>query len=362
MFKIRENIRAISPYVPGKPVKEVERELGIKNSIKLASNENAWGFSPKAKRAMEEAIKEANIYPDGNSFYLRKKLAELNNVSIDEVIVGNGSNEVLEIIMRIGLDDKANVVSSEHAFAVYKIVTELCGAKFRGTKAKDHAFDIKAIMEACDEHTSMIIIDNPNNPTGTHLPYDQMLEVLEFAKKNKIMFLADEAYTEYIRAKDYRSMTSLFGKYDNLVVTRTLSKAYGLCGLRVGYGIAHREIIEMANKVREPFNVNIVAQHAALASLDDQNFVKEVVKRTHEGIDYLKAELKEIGLRTLPTQCNFLLVEVPEDGGVFFNKLLQFGIIVRPVGNYGLKNYVRITVGTMEQNKKTIEAIKELLK
>ena len=362
MFKIRESIKAITPYIPGKPVKEVERELGIKDSIKLASNENAWGFSVKAKKAMEEAIKEANIYPDGNSFYLRQKIAEFEGIPIDNIITGNGSNEVLEVIMRLGLDDTKNVVSSEHAFAMYKIIAEACGAKYIASKAKEHRFDSKAIMDACDSNTAIIVIDNPNNPTGTYMPAEQMLEVLKFAKKNNILFISDEAYIEFIRAKDYKTMMEFFNDYDNLVVTRTFSKAYGLCGLRVGYGIAHKEIITMANRIRETFNVNIVAQYAATAALDDQNFVKEVVKKTHEGIDYFKTEFKSLGLKYLHTECNFMLVETPEDGKTFFDKLLRLGVIVRPMGGYGLPKHIRLSIGTMEQNKKAVSAIRSLLK
>ncbi|MFH1223422.1 MAG: histidinol-phosphate transaminase [Pseudomonadota bacterium] len=361
MFKIREKITNITPYVPGKPVKEVERELGIKNSIKLASNENAWGFSPKAKHAMDEAIKKANMYPDGGSFYLRKRIAEFEAVSMENIVAGNGSIEVLELIMRLGLDDKTNVVSSQYAFAMYRIITEACGAEYRPTKAKNHMFDIRAIVDGCDKNTAIIVVDNPNNPTGTYLPFDEMMQLMEFAKKNNILLISDEAYIEFVRAKDYKTMMSVFKEYEsNLVITRTFSKAYGLGGIRVGYGIASREIIGTANKIREAFNVNVVAQDAATAALDDQDFVKETVKKTHEGIDYFKTELKKLGLNYLPTECSFVLIEVPEDGKIFFDKLLQRGIIVRPMQGYGLPRHIRLSVGTMEQNKKVIETIRSI--
>ncbi len=361
MFKFKENIKAITPYVPGKPVKEVEREHGIKNSIKLASNENAWGFSKKAKLAMEEAIKEANIYPDGNSHYIRARLAEFNNVDIDNVIVGNGSNEVIEIIMRTVLTKGCNVVSSQYAFAVYKIVTEVCDAEYRVTKANNYRFDAKAIMDACDENTAFIIIDNPNNPTGTYLPFDEMLTLLEFAEKKNILFIADEAYFEYVRAKDFKSMMSVWGKYKNLIVSRTFSKAYGLCGLRVGYAIANKDVIRFSNIIREPFNVNLVGQYAAIAALDDQKFVSEVIEKTHLGLDYICKELEALGLTYLPSECNFVLFQVPCDGKVFFTNLLKLAIIVRPMGGYGLCDFLRLTVGTMEQNKKAIQAIRTVL-
>jgi len=361
MFRFKESIKAITPYSPGKPVKEVERELGIKDSIKLASNENAWGFSPKAKAAMEEGIKEANIYPDGSSYYLRRRLADFNNVDINNVIVGNGSNEVIELIMRTTLYKGCNVVSSQHAFAIYKIITEICDAEYRATKAYAHRFDAEAIMDACDDNTAFIIIDNPNNPTGTYMPFEKMLQILDFAEKRNILFIADEAYVEYARAKDYKSMMSVWGKYKNLIVSRTFSKAYGLCGLRIGYAIANSEVINYANVVREPFNVNLVAQHAALAALDDQKFVSDVVSKTHDGLDYLAKEVKAMGLNYLESQCNFMLIETPTEGKVFFEKLLRHGIIARPVANYGLNNSIRLTVGSTEQNTKAIEAIRKVL-
>jgi histidinol-phosphate aminotransferase len=367
MYKFRPNIEEISPYSPGKPIKEVERELGIRNSIKLASNENAWGFSPLSLKAMQEAIKEANIYPDGNSFYLRNKIAdfnnnvEKNNIELENINAGNGSNEVLEVIMRTVLDKGSNVVSSQYAFAIYSIITQCCGAKYIATPSKNFAFDTKAIMAACDDNTAVIVIDNPNNPTGTYIPYKDMIELVEFAEKKGILLICDEAYVEYVRADDYKTMMSVCHKYKNLVVTRTFSKAYGLCGLRLGYAVAAKKVIDLANKVRAPFNVNIVAQQAGLAALDDQDFVHQTVKKTHDGIDYFYKEFKKLGLNYIPTQCNFILLELPFKGIDFFNKLLRQGVIVRPMGGYGLDKFIRVSVGTMEQNIKAVEAISSVL-
>ena len=362
MYHFRKSIEEISPYKPGKPVKEVERELGIKDSIKLASNENAWGFSPKSKAAMEEAIKNANIYPDGGSFYLRQKIAAFNHVPFENVIVGNGSNELLAIIMRTVLAEGTSVVSSQYAFSIYGIIAQMCGAKFITTPSPNCIPDVYSMMKACDESTAIIIVDNPNNPTGAYIPYEQMIDLMNFAEKNKIMLIVDEAYWEYVRAKDYKTMMTVFDKYQNLVITRTFSKAYGLCGLRIGYAIGAKHIMDLAHKVRDPFNVNIVAQYAGEAALDDQDFVKKTVRNTHEGIDFLYAELHKLGLKCVETQCNFILVEVPGCGKDFFDKLLQYAIIVRPMGAYHLNNHIRLTVGTMDQNKKAIEAIKGVLK
>ncbi len=362
MFKFRENIQSITPYAPGKPVKEVEREHGIKDSIKLASNENAWGFSPLVKVAMEKAIKEANIYPDGNSYYLRKRIAEFHNVGIENIMVGNGSNEVIELVMRTVLSEGYNVVSSEYAFAVYKIITQACGAEYRATKSKHYKFDPDEIIAACDKNTAIIVIDNPNNPTGTHISSKDMLRIAQFAKENSILLISDEAYVEYVRAKSYGSMMDHLKDFDNLIVTRTYSKAYGICGLRLGYAVADKKILELANRIREAFNVNLVAQYAGIAALDDQVFVQMTVKNTHEGIDYLYVELEKLGLKYVPTDCNFILVEVPHHSLESFNRLLRYGIIVRPMHGYGLNNHIRLSVGTMEQNKKAIEAIRSHLK
>ncbi len=361
MFKFKENIKAISPYIPGKPVKEVERELGIKNSIKLASNENAWGFSPKVKVAMEEAIKDANIYPDGNTFYLRKQIAEFNNVKIENVVAGNGSSEVLQIVMRTVIGAGSNIVSSEYAFAMYKIMAQSSNAEYRAAKSKGYGFSADAIINVCDKNTAVIVIDNPNNPTGTYLPLKEMLKILDFAKNNSIMLISDEAYVEYVRAKDYKSLICYIKDYDNLVVARTFSKAYGMCGLRLGYAVGNKEIIDLANRIRDPFSANIVSQHAGIAAIEDQKFVQDVVNNTHEAIDYIYASLKEIGLNYIPTECNFILIEVPGTSVGFFNKLLRLGIIVRPMHGYGLNKHIRLSVGTMDQNKKAIEAIRSLV-
>ena len=361
MYHFRKNIEAISPYRPGKPVKEVERELGIKNSIKLASNENAWGFSPKSKVAMEQAIKLANIYPDSGSFYLRQKIAEFNKIPMENIVVGNGSNEILEIIMRTVLDKNTNIVSSQYAFSIYGIIAQTCGATHIKTIAKNYVPDISAIIEACNEQTAIVIVDNPNNPTGSYVPYSEMKTLLDFTYKNKIMLIVDEAYVEYVRASDYKSMMDHFDKYDNLVITRTFSKAYGLCGLRIGYGVGNKKIIDLAHKVRAPFNVNMISQYAGEAALGDQDFVSFTVKNTHEGIDYLYNELKKIGINCIPTQCNFIMFEVPMDGKIFFDKLLRHGIIARPMQEYDLNRHIRLSVGTMDQNKKAVESIREVI-
>ncbi|MEI6093486.1 MAG: histidinol-phosphate transaminase [bacterium] len=361
MYHFRKNIEAISPYRPGKPVKEVERELGIKNSIKLASNENAWGFSPKSKTAMEDAIKLANIYPDSASFYLRQKISEFNKIPMENIVVGNGSNEILEIIMRTVLGENTNIVSSEYAFSIYGIIAQTCGATHIKTATKNYVPDIDTIIGACNDQTAIVIIDNPNNPTGSYVPYSEMKKLLDFTHKNKIMLIADEAYVEYVRAKDYKSIIDHFDRYENLVITRTFSKAYGLCGLRIGYGVGNKKIIDLAHKVRAPFNVNMISQYAGEAALGDQDFVNFTVKHTHEGIDYLYTELKELGIHCVPTQCNFIMFETPMDGKTFFDKLLRHGVIARPMLEYGLYKHIRLSVGTMDQNKKAVAAIREVI-
>lgn len=361
MFFINENIANLTPYVPGKPIKEVEREIGIKNPIKVASNENPWGMSKLAKKAMKEAVEYVNLYPDGNSYYLREKLASFNNVKIENVIVGNGSNEILTLLMRIFLNENTNLVTGEYAFPIYKIVAKTLGSEVKLTKTKKLIYDVDAIIKACDKKTSMIIIDNPNNPTGTYISYEECLKILKFAKENKIICIFDEAYLEYVRAKDYKTMRSVFEEYDNLVITRTFSKAYGLCGLRIGYGLCHNWLADLYNKVRDPFNVNLIAQETAIAAIEDQKFVKEVIKKTHDAIDFLEGKLREMGYTTIDSQGNFLLVKVNTLSKEFFNKLLYQGIIVRPMVAPGLESYIRLSVGTEEQNKKIIEVFKKAL-
>jgi histidinol-phosphate aminotransferase len=362
MYPNLDYLNNIIPYPPGKPIKEVERELGIKNAIKLASNENPWGFSDKVKKAIVKNIKDLNIYPDGNSFYLKQKIAQVHGVNIKNILVGNGSNEVLELIMRCFLTGGYSIVTGRYSFILYRLIGQALNAEVIFTQDKDLAYDADAIIRACDEKTAMIIIDNPNNPTGTYIPFNDILRIVDFAEKNKIITVIDEAYFEYARAKDYGSILKVFQDYKNLVVIRTFSKVYGLSGLRAGYAIAHEWILDLANRIRAPFNVNSLAQAGCLAAMEDMAFIKKIAGKNHACIDFFYKEFDKMGLKYLPTQCNFILVEIPISGKEAFEKLLRLGIIVRPVGNYGLEKYIRISIGTMVNNRKAINAIKKVLK
>jgi histidinol-phosphate aminotransferase len=361
MYSINQNIINLNPYKPGKPIKEVERELGIKNPIKLASNENAWGTSEKAKKAMQESINEINLYPDGNSFYLRKAISFFNGVDEEEIITGNGSNEILTTLMRIFLNEKNNLVIGEYAFAIYQIVAKSLGCKINKAKTNNYKNSYENLINSCDENTALMIVDNPNNPTGTYINKAELNKLIEFTNKNKIILVIDEAYLEYVRANDYETALESFKKYDNLVITRTFSKAYGLCGLRIGYAVCHKWISDLYNKVRDPFNVNLMAQNTALAALKDQEFIKSVVKKTHAGIEFFYKEFKELNLNYIKSETNFILVNVKEDGNKFFKKLMQKGVIVRPMTGYGFKNHIRINVGKEEENKIAINKFKELI-
>lgn len=365
MYIISESIKSISPYEAGKPIKEVEREYGVLNPIKLASNENVWGPSPKVLERLKNSLNDIFLYPDGNSHYLNLAIAQFNNVSYDRVFSGAGSNEIIELLLRVLVQKGTNVVTGKYSFSIYSIVTKACGGEIlfaEPCKEKSFIFpDADSIIKMCNKNTSVIIIDNPGNPTGMYLTESEMLKILDYAKKNKIVLISDEAYLEFVRASDYSSMRTYFNEYDNLVIINTFSKAYGLAGLRVGYAMCHEWLIDPVNRVRKAFNVNLLAQEAAIEALKDQEHVKKVLKLTHQALDYLKCEITKLGLECYDSQTNFLLVKVPDDSKQFFIKLLKKGVIVRPLKPYHLDNYVRISVGTNEQNLILLKALKEVL-
>lgn len=365
MYTITESIKKISPYEPGKPIKEVEREYGVLNPIKLASNENVWGPSPKVLKKLMDNLNNVFLYPDGNSHYLNLAVAEFNNVDYGQIFTGAGSNEIIELLLRVLVQEGKNVVTGKYSFSIYSIVTRACGGEIRFAEpCKDYDYifpNADTIIEQCDKNTSVIIIDNPGNPTGMYLNENEMLKIVEFAKKNKIVLISDEAYLEFARASDYVSMKKYFKKYENLVIINTFSKAYGLAGLRVGYAICHEWLIDPVNRVRKAFNVNLLAQEAAIEALKDQDHLKKVIELSHQALDFLKIEIEKLGLKCFESQTNFILVEVPDDSKSFFIKLLKKGVIVRPLKPYLLDSYIRISVGTAEQNHILIKALKEVL-
>jgi len=358
----RWKLRSVRPYVPGKPIEELARELGIKGEIiKLASNENPLGPSPFAVEAIKGYLNEMNLYPDDSSYALSKKLSEMFGVTMDEVILGNGS---VEIMLMIGLgfvNPGETVIASEKSFIMYKIVSDIIGARFIEVPMKDGKIDLEGILRSITEDTKVIFIANPNNPTGTFIPKD---EVVDFMKRvpEDVIVVWDEAYYEYARGDDFEETIRYVRDKRNVIILRTFSKIYGLAGLRVGYGFAKKEIIDVLRRTRLPFNVNSLAQIAALRALDDREHVEKSIKINNEGILYLYNELKRLNLKYYPTRGNFILVDFGIDSDIPYRFLLNKGIITRPVKNYNLPTSLRISIGLPEQNRKLVEALEEFLR
>lgn len=360
-------VQQLTPYQPGKPVEELERELGITGSIKLASNENPLGPSQLALDAIARVSSSVNYYPDGGGFALTKKLAQKHEVEPGCITLGNGSNDILELLARAFLTPQHSAVFSQHSFAVYPIVVQAVGAKAKVAKAYPESHDSMplghdpdAILFQIDALTRMVFIANPNNPTGTWLTPSDLERLFDKIADNVIIVL-DLAYTEYMTEDGQPPIKRWLKQFPNLVVTQTFSKIYALAGLRIGYSISNPEIADILNRVRQPFNTNILAQSAAIASLDDVEHVTASVTMNNAGKDYLQSTFKEMDLCYLPTMGNFISVNVKQDGLVLYQALLQQGVIVRPVANYAMPEYLRITIGTAQQNKRFIKTLKQCL-
>lgn len=360
-------VQQLRPYLPGKPVEELERELGINNSIKLASNENPLGPSPLAIEAASSVIGSVNYYPDGGGYKLSQALAEKHKVDASWITLGNGSNDVLELIARAFLTTEHSAVFSEYSFAVYPIVTQAIGARSIVAKAypREHSVmpyghDLDEIYQSIDKTTRVVFIANPNNPTGTWLDVDALYNFLIKVPANVIVVL-DEAYYEYMPSKLQPDSNELLMKFNNLVLTRTFSKMYGLAGLRIGYSVSNPEVAELLNRVRQPFNANMIAQAAALAALSDAEHVRQSIQLNSNGLAQLSKGLTSLQLECIPTIGNFITVDVGREAAPVYEALLREGVIVRPVANYNLPRHLRITVGTEAQNKRVLEAIKKVL-
>jgi len=350
----------LNPYVPGKPVSELERELGISDSVKLASNENPLGCSPKAISAINGELGEVARYPDGGGFELRSALAEKHGVDSGCITLGNGSNDVLDMIARVFLGPGKESLFSQHAFAVYPISSQAAGADLKVAPAKDYGHDLNAMAELISEQTGVIWIANPNNPTGNWLSSSELRSFIATVPSNCIV-VVDEAYIEYVAEEDYPDASNWLSDYPNLIVTRTFSKAYGLASLRVGYGVSHLDIADLLNRVRQPFNVNSMALAAAKAALEDDNFIRHAVEVNSAGMAQLVNGFQEMGLEFIPSVGNFITVDVGRSGPEVDQALLREGCIVRPVANYGLPNHLRVSIGLPEENARLLEAMKKVL-
>ncbi len=355
-----EGVRALSPYKPGKPMEELERELGLSSIVKLASNESPLGPGPAALAAVANCANGLARYPDGNGFALKQALAAHHGVPADRLTLGNGSNDVLELITRAFVTPVNEVVFSQHAFAVYPLVTQAVGAKAVVTPAKDFAHDLEAMRAAVGANTRVVFIANPNNPTGTWIPAKSIDEFLS-AVPESVLVVVDEAYFEYVDKPQYETFVSRTGKYRNLIVTRTFSKAYGLAGLRVGYAVSDPQVADMLNRVRQPFNVNAVALAAAEAALHDSAHLQKSIEVNRSGMKNLIAAFDQMGIEHIPSAGNFISARMPRPGADIFSAMLKQGVIVRPIAEYQMPDFIRVTVGTEAENARFVEALKKVL-
>ncbi len=352
-------VRALEPYQPGKPIETLEREYGVRNAIKLASNENPLGPSPRAIAAIKEALPTIARYPDGAAVGLRAALAQHLNVAPEQITLGNGSNDILELAARTFARAGDEVIFSAHAFAVYPIVTQAVGATAVVTPACDWGYDLDAIAARVNAKTKLIFIANPNNPTGTWLTRSALENFLN-ALPARVIVVLDEAYFEYVAEPDYPDGLALVARFPNIIVARTFSKIYGLAGLRIGYGVSSHDIAQLFNRVRQPFNVNSLAQAAALAALSDVAHVERSRANNLAGMKQLTDAFAAMQRRYIPSVGNFVCVHVGAAAGIY-EALLRRGVIVRPVANYAMPEYLRITVGTPEENMRCIEALRAAL-
>jgi len=355
------SLRELPVYQPGRPIEEVARELGLPAAdiIKLASNENPLGPSPLALAAMQRTLGQLNLYPDGNAFYLKQKLAAKLGVEPANLILGNGSNEIIEFVGHALLEPGTEVVVSQYCFAVYPIVTHLFGAKLITVPASHYGHDLPAMLKAITPRTRILFVANPNNPTGTLAPHADLLRLVNEVPDHVLLAL-DEAYLEFL--DDPVDLLPMIrrGEKPNLLLMRTFSKIYGLAGLRLGYGIGHPEVITALEKIRQPFNINSVAQAGALAALDDAAHMQKTRRNNAEGLRLYEQACQQMDLEYMPSAANFILVRVG-NGGRVFDQLQRRGVIVRPMGGYELPEFIRISIGTPEENARCLEALKEVL-
>ena len=355
-------IRTIAPYQGGKPIAELAREMGLNETdiIKLASNENPLGISPKAQMAIDEAVHDVARYPDGNSFELRKSVSEKFGVTHNQIVFGNGSNDILELAARAFLHAGCEAIYSQHAFAVYPLVTQAVGATGVVVPAKNYAHDLDGFLAAITPRTKLIFIANPNNPTGTLINKDALRAFFKAVPSN-ILIVLDEAYDEYLSAQNKSEAINWLGEFDHLIISRTFSKAYGLAGLRIGFGLMHADLADMLNRVRQPFNVNSIAQAAAVASLADGDFVARSYALNQAGMAQLTQGFNKLGLEYIVSYANFVSFKVANAAQVN-QLLLQNGVIVRPIANYEMPEYLRVSIGLFSENARFLEILEQILK
>ncbi len=353
-------VAGLNPYQPGKPVDELEREYGIRDAIKLASNENPLGVGHLAQEAMRRCIADISLYPDGNGFTLKTTLAEKLGVSRNMITLGNGSSEILELVARTFVTPENQVLFSEHAFAVYPILTQSIGAEALVTPAKNWGHDLDAMQAAITDRTRLVFVTNPNNPTGTWLTKSELHRFLS-AVPDHVIVVVDEAYFEYVTEAEYPNAIEWLDEFPNMIVTRTFAKIHGLAGLRIGYGISHPALADLLNRVRQPFNCNSMALAAAEAALHDEAHVQKSIDVNSAGMAQLTAAFDRLGLQFIPSVGNFISVAFEKPGTEVYEALLRKGVIIRPVGVYDMPYHLRATIGTEEQNARLISALEDIL-
>jgi histidinol-phosphate aminotransferase len=362
----KPGVLGLRPYQPGKPIEELEREYGVSNIVKLASNENPLGPSPKALEAMHGEQRDVWLYPDGNGFTLKQKLAARHGVEMNQITLGNGSSDVLEFAIRVFVGPDDEVLFSEHSFALYPLLTQAVGGTAVVAPAKNWGNDLEALEARINKRTRVIFIANPNNPTGTWLGAAE-LEAFIRAVPQEVLVVVDEAYFDYAiapatGASDYPDTIEWLARFPNLMVARTFSKSYGLAGLRVGYAVSHPQVADLMNRVRPPFNVNSVALAAAAAALEDVEHLARSVQMNAEGLKQLVAGFETLGLDFIPSVGNFISVDVGRPAAPVYEALLREAVIVRPVANYGMPQHLRVTVGTPEENARFLTALEKVLR
>lgn len=358
--RANQGVQSLSPYQAGKPIEELERELGITNIIKLASNENPFGFPESAKKAICAQLDELTRYPDSNGFELKQAISQKFKVNPEQITLGNGSNDLLELVAHTFASEQDEIIYSQYAFIVYPLVTKAINAIAREIPAKNWGHDLDGFLAAINEKTKLIYIANPNNPTGNFLTEAEIDAFLAKVRSDIIVVL-DEAYTEFTAVDERVDSFGLLNKYPNLVVSRSLSKAYGLAGLRIGYAVSSPEIADLFNRVRQPFNVNSLALASAIAVMNDDAFVQKVAENNRQELQRYEAFCQQYGLDYIPSKGNFITIDFKQPAAPIYEALLREGVIVRPIAGYGMPNHLRISVGLPEENARLFKALVKVL-
>jgi histidinol-phosphate aminotransferase len=358
---VRSSVLNVKPYVAGKPIEETKRQLGLSKVIKLASNENPFGPSPKAASAIKKCLCGINRYPDAQGFYLKKRLSGYFSLEPENFILGNGSDELIDVVIKTFLEPDENIITSETTFLEYEIIAQVNDRKIKKAPLRYFKYDLGAMLKLVDKKTKLILIANPNNPTGTYVTKYEVADFLN-TLPDSVLVVFDEAYDTFIDVDDYPDSLSYLRKKKKVIILKTFSKAYGLAGLRLGYAIAERQLVSYMERVRQPFNVNILAQAGGLAALDDKEFLKKTRRLILEGKDFIYQELSKMGLGFLPSVANFILVDVGRDGLEVFKHMLKLGVIVREMKQYGLRNFIRVTIGTQKENARFVRVLRKALR